>query len=380
MCLGCQQLEEELVSSKSEILRLSSALSSATDNNALLQHQLREMEAKYTSDLYSKDEALQTLNTDLERKSNTVALITQQYHQLRARFHQEIESHPPCTQCHHQGSEETDAISDTDEAQRTQYHQLRGLRLTPNPPPMGISRRPPATTQRRNFRRTNSSPAPFEVSSMTSIESSGTTRALPTPPISPKPLSYSSSPPDQLRRASKPLRRQQQGRSATSLSGHSKQPVKTLYRSDNTPLDPFRRQASEIVRSEISDIIESSKRQDHVSVKQPPPVLPPIELNEQIDSVSSQAIALSSSDLQSTPPTTTRKQHRHFILSKAQGLSSAPVRPMRVLCYNQARLDTAIEVAKEEKVIPDGVEGVLLVNKTKDNQWTELHHHQGTDR
>ena len=357
---------------------MSSTLSAATDNNALLRHQLKEMEAKYTSDLYSKDEALQTLNTDLERKSNTIALITQQYHQLRARFHQEIESLPPCTQCHyHHDSEETDATSDTDEVQRTQY-QFRGLRLTPNPPPVGISRRPPATTQRRDFRRTNSSPVPFEVSSMTSIESSGTARALPTPPISPKPLSYSSSPP-QLRRASKPLRRQQQGRSATSLSRHSKQPVRTQYRNDSTSLDPVRRQNSEIIRSEISDIIQSSKRQDHVSVKQPPPVLPPIESNEEIDPMSNQAFVLSNSSLQSTPPTTTRKQHRHFVLSKAQGLRSAPVRPMRVLCYNQARLDTAIEVAKEEKVIPDGVEGVLVVNKTEDSTWTELHQ-QGTDR
>ncbi len=371
-----------MVSSKSELLRLSSSLGSAKDTNALLQHQLKETEAKYTLDIGSKDEAIQSLTVDLERKSNALALVTQQYHQLRARFHQELDSLAQsnvCPQCHHH-SDVGDTSADNSELQRTQY-QFHGLRLAPNPPHSGISRRPaPATIQRRNFRRTTSSPAPCNVSNISNTESSGSTQCLPTPPISPKPLSYSSSPP-QLRRASRPQRRPRQAESATG--DYTKKTVKSQYTSDSpeqrsrvsTPLEPIKRQKGGIASSEIKDIIQSSRTSEHIIVKQPPPVLPPIESNHKQDATSSQDFARSSSSFQATPPTGARKQHRRFLLSKAQGLSSAPpVRPMRVLCYNQARLDTAMEVAKDDKVMQERVE--LLV---EDSPQTELQQQSTTD-
>ena len=361
------------------MLRLSSALSSEKDNSALLRHQLKELDSKYTAELNSKDEALLTLSDDLEKKSNTVALITQQYHQLRARFHQELDSiaqaSTTCPHCHHRESTGEEASStDTTDVQRAQY-QFRGLRLAPNPP-SGISRRTPASIQGRNFRRTTSSPVPREVSSITSVDDTESTHVQPTPPSTPKPLSYSSSPP-QLRRASRPVRRQSS--SSTSLGDPSKQPSRDTRAT--TPLEPVRRQKSGAIPSEISDIIYSSRntKQNPISLRQPPPVLPPIESSEQLDPMSNQAFILSSSNLQPTPPGNSRKQHRHLILSKAQGLSSAPVRPMRMLCYSQAHLDPVEATQVDEGVASEGVEGVLLVNEMEDSALTELHQ-QGTDR
>ncbi len=370
-CAGCQQLEEELVSNKSEVLRLNSAFDSAKDANALLQHQLKETESKYSLDMSSKDVEIQLLTTEVEKKSNAIAAITQQYHQLRAKYHQELESlvrSNVCMQCYQNScNSETDSTSDTNELQKAQY-EFHGLRLTPNPPHITRRQAPPAMIQRRNFRRATSSPVPCDVSNVMNTESSGSTHAIPTPPISPKPLSYSSSPP-QLRRASRPLRKPRQAESATG--DYSKRTVKPLYKNDSseqgwrvgTPLEPVKRQKSGIAPSDINDIIQSNKKSEHTFVKRSPPVLPPIE--------SSQNFTLSSSSFQATPSTGAQKQHRRFVLSKAQGLSSAPVRPMRVLCYNQARLDTAMEVAKDDKVISDGL--------VEDSTWTELHQQSTTD-
>lgn len=385
-CKGCQQYEEELVTSKSEMLRLSSALSTEKGNCALLQHQLKELISKYSAELNSKDETLQRLVDDLERKSNAVALITQQYHQLRARFHQELDSlaqaNSRCSHCYHHESTTTDEASpqDTTDTQRAQY-SLRGLRLAPNPP-SGISRRTPTSIRRRNFHRSTSSPVPCDISSMTNIDCTESTHAQPTPPSTPKPLLYSSSPP-QLRRASRPIRRQMMS-SATSLSEHPKRV--SMHNSEasrskaTSPLEPVRRQKSGVIPLEISDIIQSSKnsKHEHAGPRQPPPVLPPIEPSKQLDSVSNQAFLLSSTNSKTTSPSNSRKQHRHLILSKAQGLSSAPVRPMRVMCYSQARLDTVDAQHVEEEVTKEGLEGVLLVNEMEDSAWTEVHQ-QGTD-
>lgn len=426
-CTGCQQLQEELVSSKSEVLQLSSTLTTQKENTTLLQHQLKEMEAKYTEDLNSREEALRKLNADLETKSNTVALITQQYHQLSLRFHQELEASTLVNTCtchkHHVCNpvivNEENTV-DTELEVLHSHQQYRGLRL-PNPP-LGISRRTPTTIQRRRFHRTTSSPVPCEASSMSSLEnstpniiSSSADRRLPTPPMSPRPLSSSSSPPH-LRRASRPVRRQTPSLGSavsvrnidnTSVTSSNPPPSRSHVKlrsnhnqsydrsTSSMPLDPVRRQKH---RALPPDVIQSREKDVQILPKPSPPILPPIVAGacmsnsdysntpqSQVESVSlmSSTSSLSNSSYQSTPPSH-RRQHRHFILSRAQGLSSAPVRTMKVLCYGQTGLDRHDNEDITEEDSKGGLEaadGMLLVKETvscEDQKWQELHQ-QGTD-
>ena len=372
---------------------------------------------------------MRKLNSELETKANTVALITQQYHQLSLRFHQELEANArviTCT-CHknqpcNPGIVNGEDVIDSDHEAgdiRWSQQQYRGLRLGPNPP-TGLSRRTPTTIQQRKY-RTTSSPVPCEVSSMSSLEnstpnlSSSAGRRLPTPPISPRPLSSSSSPPH-LRRASKPIRRQTPSlgsevsvryTDATSVVNSNPLPSRSQVKQRNNrkqssdrsatslPLVPVKQQKVGSLPSAISDIMQSREKDVQVVPKPPPPILPPIvagtrtsnidplDIPQGHDVLMSSNSSLSNTNFQSTPPSH-RRQHRHFILSRDQGLSSAPVRTMRVLCYSRTELDRHDngDLTKEDsKGGLEAADRMLLVKETvsrEEQKWQELHQ-QGTD-
>lgn len=402
-CIGCQQLQEELVSSKADMLRLRSALNFQKETITLVQHQIREMEVKYSRELNLKDEILKKLNADLETKSNTVALITQRYHQLSLRFHCEqtssgTQTSTICTCQKHNDhkvtsvSEQRATSSDRDminsRDSQTSQLQYRGTQFEPKPP-SGISRRSYTVNQPINAHDTSPS-VPWEVSSMSSLEisapiaSSPAYYKVPTPPKSSRPLSSSSSPPH-LRRASKPIRRQTSSlgavvpvRGITQTSSHvtsgllpSKHQMKARRIHENFPnssdrlststlFDPGTVQKHKVLTSDMSDILPSYEKDVQLLSHTSPPLLPPIVTDGGIDTSTignssanptldqldlipliNSTNSLTNHNLQTIPPSRARLPHHNFILSRSRvhGMNSAPVRAMRVMYHGQNGLD-----------------------------------------
>lgn len=406
-CGECKQLEEDLTSSKAEILKLSSQLSSNQDKLMLYEHQLQDVTSKFTEEIKIKDEKLTRQNADLEAKSNTVASLTQQLYNTRLRLRNEMETNAriasgavcKCPHCHlHVQVHGNHHVGNSDEHFHSQLHLPKDTNVSD----VSIESEPTKTVRssqiERRRKRTVSSPVPDSVSSIVDqagleSETSTGSRRLPTPPILPRPPSNSS-----VRRASIPVRRQlpftssltkEQTTSMTSLpGGYQDSSV------EQRTLDPVRVYKCGTVPPDIRHLLRSREGDVRIVSKPAPPVLPPIQSYDGTEWMSNTNIQHSEDSQSSTgleyascselPTRIPPRRHRHFILAQAQGLSSAPS-TMRVLRYNPHGLESGREdmegMREEERELigeESAAEGTLLVRETvnrKDHAWQELHQH-----
>lgn len=374
-CTECKHLGEELISSKAEVLRLLSALSAREERSSLLGHQLTESEKKFAAEVKNREDKIGQLSAELESKADTVAYLTQQLHQSKLRLKKALEKHPYAAPTH------TAAVGDA----------------ALQPGRSSASTRPYQTS--RVVRRTTSSPVPQEVAFLTSVSPEAKTmRHLPTPPYPP------------VRRASTPRRRKPDLSPGTSSSSSSSprdlsesrelstqpRPPSVSPRQQSggsrTNLDPVRAQRHRPSPPDISDILQSQKSVVPVITKPTPPVLPPIQSDtcmhaERHCSAASLADDLpqsksvdcyASSERTNTPSSRLRhypQRHRHIVLAKSQGLSSAPS-TLRVLRCGPRTLES--EEKDTDRYTPGAAEGTLMVKENvneKSQAWQQLHQH-----
>ena len=378
------------MSSKAEVLRLLSALSAREERSSLLGYQLAESEKKFAEEVKSREDKIGQLGVELESKANTVAYLTQQLHQSKLRLKKALEKHtyaaPTCTAA-------GDAV-----LQPGSSNAVLGTAST----------RPYRTS--RVVRRTVSSPVPQEVASLTSVSPEAkTVRYLPTPPLPPRPPSSPQTTPPYplIRRASTPRRRKSDRSPETSSpqnlpeSGEfttQPRPPSVSPRQPSggsrTNLDPVRAQRYHPSPPDISDILQSQKSTVSVITKPTPPVLPPIQSDtcmhaERHCSVASSLMDVlpqsksvdcytssESPDTPSSRPQHYPRRHRHIVLAKSQGLSSAPS-ALRVLHYGPR----GVERERKETDVsskPGAAQGTLMVKENvneKSQAWQELHQH-----
>ena len=336
---ACKHLEEELKSTKADNLGLRSSLSSHEETNTLLEHNIKELRRKLNEEISTKDAEITRVNEELESKSSAIAYLTQQLHHSKVRLKRALESN-----AHAQGY-----------TGNTSTHTVSSSRTT---------------TPRicRVVRRTTSSPAPQDVSSLSNLE----LKSKCSPPFSPKPPS---TPPTTIpphitppRRASNPGRRR--------TFPPEKDPPQEFV---STNRDPIQRYRCAPPPPDICDILQSQEREVQIITRPSPPILPPIRSDTSImtqktydDSITHDAVVPSHSvECTSSHP----QRHRHLILAKSQGLSSAPS-TLRVLRYQTQGIEGG-RVVKEEEA-----EGTLLVRETvnrKDQAWQQLHQQHWTD-
>ena len=396
-CAECKHLGEELISSKAEVLRLLSVLSTHEEKSSLLAHQLAEIEKKFTAETNSKEDRISQLNIELESKSNTVAYLTQQLHQSKLRLKKALE-----------GGAYAKRTYAAPTCAATGDPSGHDVILQPGHPSAGTSTRPYRTN--RVVRRTTSSPVPQRFASSSQDQSASpearSMHHLPTPPLPPHPPSspQTTPPHPRIRRASTPRRRKSDLPPETSsprdLTDNGQQPrppsVSPRQQSgaSRTNLDPMRGQRYPSP-PDISDILQSQKSRVPVVTKPTPPVLPPIQSDicmaterrgdtpsptevlpqsKSVDSYGTCTFTEStdnpSSRLQPLP-----HRQRHIILAKSQGLSSAPS-TLRVLRYGPRGLESKREEADVYK--PGAAEGTLMVKENvneKSQAWQELHQH-----
>lgn len=295
--------------------------------------------------------------------------------------------------------------------------------------------------QRRHFRNT-STPVAHEVGSLRGDPSdynndvddedddvvrrshhtrsnTGNTQRLPTPPMTPRPPPPMASPATSttIRRASKTVRKQspspQSMRNQTS-GGERLSSVKvspsciaevatdcdceescsaTSMNGEKKVLDPVQIHRQGVMPDELRELLQSRGAEGGVHIQQQmipprPAPLPPIA-NSGEGTTTAHELSSSSSRLRGHPHIPSR-QHRHFILAKAQGLSSAPS-TVRVLHYSppkQQQDHNIEEVGVASGLLEPGeikdnergvaMEGTLLVKETmidrNDSALQELHH------
>ena len=90
-------LEESLTNSKAEILKLRSALTSSEDKIHLLDHQLEELNTKFSEEVQIRDETLNKQNSELDSKANTIAMLTQQLYNTKVRLRNELQAKTTAT-------------------------------------------------------------------------------------------------------------------------------------------------------------------------------------------------------------------------------------------------------------------------------------------
>ena len=248
-----------------------------------------------------------------------------------------------------------------------------------------------ASRKGRRVRRTTSSPTPQNISSLTSNHPISGAR-LP-PPFFPRPPSssspYATTPHPLVRRTSNTARRHSlspQASSANAAEGPVPRPPGMSTSSHSTTrlsavdhsssLEPVSTHKYGEIPPDISDILLHQERGEVQEVTKPPlPVLPPIRSDTAMTTLTSvpspnSAQCTSLSELSSRLHC--QRRHRHIVLAKSQGLSSAPS-TMRVLHYNGRGLKQV-----ENGVPGETAEGALLVKEAvnrKDQAWQELHQH-----
>ena len=403
-------MEESLTNSKAEILKFRSALSKCEDKVNLLDHQLEDVTTKFSEEVRLRDESLTNQSSELESKANTIAMLTQQLYNTKIRLRNEIQAKTALTASH--ATSNTMCVCPHCHVHRKQaivtgstgdvhyvIHEAGGGVVEQVPSPSTVTRSRISRIQRRHFRN-SSSPAAQEVGSLYDSEGqnmpnkTGTHQRLPTPPLTPRPPSTTSqAPPTMIRRASKTVRKQSP--SPRSSKGHievgggsskivSHVPSLTEIDTSNDGgggvescsaasisnekkiLDPVQTHRQGVMPDELRELLQSrgSESGGMQIISSKPAPLPPIAGED------------TASRLKGHPPP---HQHRHFILAKAQGLSSAPS-TVRVLRYpppsRQGEEGVATRGLLEPGEIKDDnrvtMEGTLLVKETTDRNDSTL--------
>ena len=350
-------LEEELKSSKAEILDLRAALSSYAEEVTVLEHQIEELQYKFGEKFRRRDSRIEQLDLDIKEKSTAIANLTQQLHQTHIRL---------------------EAVAENDAT--VQYSTGAFSSMSGSTARKG-----------RRVRRTTSSPTPPNVSSLAGNQPSSGARQLPLfiprPPSSSSP--YSTIPHPLVRRASSTGQRRSvspEASSANAAEGPAPRPPGTSSSSLSTTrlsavdhsssLEPVSMHKYGEIPPDISDIILHQERGDIQAITRPSlPVLPPIRSDTAMTTLTSVPSSHSTkcASLSQLPSRLQYQQrHRHIVLAKSQGLSSAPS-TMRVLRYNGRGLKQG-----ENGVSGETAEGALLVKEAvnrKDQAWQELHQH-----
>lgn len=278
----------------------------------------------------------------------------------------------------------------------------------------GSSRSRVTRIQRRHFRN-SSSPVAHEVSGLcSSDEKRSTNKRLPTPPLTPRPPATATPVPSTIRRASNPIRKQSPSPRSShvhvsndSESGNYSSVASTRVPSlteedvdhatimeasashsvtsgsnERRALDPVQLYRQGVMPYELRELLQSrgaNLEGELQLISSRPAPLPPIASPGPTTAVDSTRLRGHAQ----YPP----RQNRHFILAKAQGLSSAPS-TVRVLRYSSkqpqdSREDSGsglleAECDKDDRVVSEvgAVEGTLLVKETvgrKDSALQELH-------
>ena len=85
-------LSEEIVLCRDKVVSLQHALSASKKEVELLKHQLQESESTFSEELLKKDACIHHYETVLEQNSQTIAQLTNKYHQMKAKLIQTIEA------------------------------------------------------------------------------------------------------------------------------------------------------------------------------------------------------------------------------------------------------------------------------------------------
>ena len=460
-------MEESLTNSKAEILKLRSALTSSEDKIHLLDHQLEELNTKFSEEVQIRDEKLSKQSNELESKANTIAMLTQQLYNTKVRLRNELQtknvntttasSHAAsgavcvCPHCH---------VHRKKQAVTGDRYYALSEGVVPVDQLSASSRSRVSRIQRRHFRN-SSSPTSQDVRNLSQSESEdgyhspskSATKRLPTPPLTPRPppTAAASTAPSMIRRASNPIRKQSPSprssrgqvnsgsmstvtsrTSVATLTDESAQSSTSLsttsVSNEGKVLDPVQVYRQGVVPQELRELLQSRESGDlgeqlqQLLISKPAP-LPPIISDDDSDQTTptqseifhydpaittidpNNFTVFHPSDPSSSRfkghhhphahhPVGIRQHHRHFILAKAQGLSSAPstVRLLRYSPPMQQKQDlmmreevggageSGLLVESKEGVIEDGergtAEGTLLVKETidrKDSALQELH-------
>lgn len=354
----CKHLEKELQSYKSEVNSLQFALSACKEEIKLLQHQMSSEESTFLEEISQKDAQISYLGAELDHKTQLVAHLTKQLHQMKIEFTQVLEA-SSVTQ-----SVAIPTTSDYDCSLAQREH--------------------PTTGQiRRRVRRATASALPHDPDKKSS-EKAMARRSLPTPvhtPSSVSPRPPSTSPPQRLlHRASRVTHRDPQPASTPQDASLTPQSTTSL-----DPVQLHKRAPNDLLKQEGNLTANVC-----VLARSSPPVLPPIPTN-------SNFVAHQNSEASSFPscriPESHRQcplhptQHRHVILARSQGLNSAPS-SVRVLARRRTRNlgqnhcegcegDSVKEGEVESGENRSKAEGILLVKEEprhqKSQAWQELH-------
>ena len=466
-------MEESLTNSKAEILKLRSALTSSEDKIHLLDHQLEELDTKFSEEVQIRDEKLSKQSSELESKANTIAMLTQQLYNTKVRLRNELQaknvnttaasSHAVsgavcvCPHCHVHRKKPTvtgDRYYSLSEGVVPVDYQMSATGTN--------SRSRISRIQRRHFRN-SSSPVSQDVRNLSQSESEDSyyslsktgTKRLPTPPLTPRPppTAAASPAPSMIRRASNPIRKQSPSprssrgqvnsgsmstvtsrTSVATLTDESAQSCASLsttsVSNEGKVLDPVQVYRQGVMPQELRELLQSRESGDlgeqlqQLLISKPAPLPPIISDNDSDQTTPMQSeifhydpatmtvdpnnfTVVHPSDPSSSSrfkdhhchphahhPAGIRQHHRHFILAKAQGLSSAPstVRLLRYSPPTQQKQDlmmredvrgadgSGLLVESKEGVIEDGergtAEGTLLIKETinhKDSALQELH-------
>lgn len=86
-----QELKEQLKCANEEVMKLRSAVTIKEEASGLLQHQLREVEQKYATQIATKDSLIQKLQSELDTQSSSIAYLTMKLHQSKQKYRKAME-------------------------------------------------------------------------------------------------------------------------------------------------------------------------------------------------------------------------------------------------------------------------------------------------
>lgn len=78
-------------SANEEVMKLRSTVAIKEEDSGLLQHQLRETEQKYASQIATKDSLIQKLQSELDTQSSSIAYLTMKLHQSKQKYRKAME-------------------------------------------------------------------------------------------------------------------------------------------------------------------------------------------------------------------------------------------------------------------------------------------------
>lgn len=333
-----------------EVLSLQSALSASTEEIKLLKQQIKEIESTFSEEINKRDARIYYLESELDRKSQEVARLVKQLHQMKVEL-----------------TRVSDVPSVMQQAALTDHsYQLRQRKGSDVAGTGRISRR---------VRRATASAVSHDSHSFhDSREKQLTRRSLPTPTLAPSP-SISPRPPS----TSPP---HTMVRRASGVTHKRTRPVNTANAvpqktSSTTTLDPVQKYKQ---APSVTNFLNRAQSV-HVVTRPSPPVLPPIATNS-VTEAASTATSSGVNDCVLYPPYPARHSYqRHVILARSQGLSSAPS-GVRVLTGRLERNRTGEEEwegrqGEEEGGGREAAEGTLLIKEEahhrKSQAWQELH-------